>query len=121
VVGIARHLCGLENVINFSDDTKTKIQDFLQEYFEQINEEDRNQVNVEIQKIYEIWDTHIQHFRQDSEWGGMQTRAKDEALLAQYNSAQNEGQLEKIGLLLSMRNVDTSSEASIINLATLGD
>ena len=30
-------------------------------------------------------------------------------------------QLEKIGLLLSMRNVDTSSEASVINLATLGD
>ncbi|MDC1260548.1 helicase-related protein [Pseudomonadota bacterium] len=121
VVGIARHLCGLENVINFSEGTKTKIQDFLQEYFEQINEEDRNQVNVEIQKIYEIWDTHIQHFGQDSEWGGMQTRAKDEALLAQYNNAQNDDQLEKIGLLLSMRNVDTSSEASIINLATLGD
>ena len=55
---------------------------------QQINEEDRNQVNIEIEKIYEIWDAHLQHFGTDSEWGGMQTRANDEALLAQYNSAQ---------------------------------
>lgn len=120
VVGIARHLCNLENVTNFSEDTKNKIQEFLKEYFANINQDDHEQVNAEIQKIYEIWDTHIQQFGQNSEWGGMQTRAKDEALLAQFNTGQNEDQLEKVGLLLSMRNVDTSSEASIINLATLG-
>ena len=63
------------------------------------------------------------YFVEDAQWGGMVNRPEDNSLLSQFNSKSSEDQFEKIGLLMSMRNVDTVSEAKIIprqQLSSLG-
>ena len=67
-------------------------------------------------------ENHLGYFSEEVDWGGMVNRPEDKSLLSQFNSKSSEDQFEKIGLLMSMRNVDTVSEAKIIprQLSNLG-
>lgn len=114
VVGVARHVCDVEKPADLNEEIKSKIFDYLSNYINKFSGSDQDQVINEIEEVFNTWENHLGYFVEDAQWGGMVNRPEDNSLLSQFNSKSSEDQFEKIGLLMSMRNVDTVSEAKII-------
>ena len=122
VVGVARHVCDVEKPADLNEEIKSKIFDYLSNYINKFSGSDQDQVIKEIEEVFNTWENHLGYFVDDAQWGGMVNKPEDNSLLSQFNSKSSEDQFEKIGLLMSMRNVDTVSEAKIIprQLSSLG-
>ena len=105
IVGIARHIYNLKSPNDLNEEIR-KIFESMAEYINQFSDTNKEQVINEIEEIFKTWEDHLSFFLMMPP-GGMTNNPDDNALLAQFNFRNTEEQSEKLGLLMSMRNVDT--------------
>ena len=93
----------------------------MTDYFKNIPEDEKAQVEQEVNSILDTWEKHIEYFDENSEWGSMGSQIVDEDLLQNYGSSFINERNVKINLMTSMRNVDTSSAPEIIRPFVLNE
>lgn len=118
IVGIARHIIGINEPSDLDEELQNKIIDTLKEYIEDANYYSKDlgsdSVVLEINRLLEIWKYRIESSDGlDLTWGEMGSNPQDTDILAPFGTASDDQQPLKLELLMSMRNVDGESRGEI--------